>query len=186
MTFWTMLCPNGLVAQLILAHVFSASRQHHEVWGSQFPFLHSLKDVIPPSKACLYGHGNWSLPQAQSQSSMGLSQSFCLKEMIKPDQRLGSISMYKKRLVLESGGTSLAQRQDLENRIDSIQIAGSLLVVMSLPVLLMLRRRGPLGSPLLMCHSAQPTHHSHLQFCRLVCLPIFGSIEKHYFQQVYA
>ena len=38
----------------ILAHVFnSASRQHCELWASQFPFLHSLKDMVPPSEACL-------------------------------------------------------------------------------------------------------------------------------------
>ena len=39
---------------LILVHVFnSVSRQHCEAWASQFPFLHSLRDVIPPSEACL-------------------------------------------------------------------------------------------------------------------------------------
>ena len=49
----------------ILAHVFnSVSRQHLEVWASQFPFLHSLRDVIPPSEACLCGLINWSLAQA--------------------------------------------------------------------------------------------------------------------------
>ena len=38
----------------ILAHVFnSVSRQHCEVWASQFPFLHSPREVIPPSEACL-------------------------------------------------------------------------------------------------------------------------------------
>ena len=43
----------------ILAHLFnSVSRQHQEVWASQFPFLHSLKEVVPPSEACLYGHIN--------------------------------------------------------------------------------------------------------------------------------
>ena len=58
----------------ILAHLFnSVFRQHHEVWASQFPFLHSLKEVIPPSEACLYGCINWSLTQAYS---VGLSQSF--------------------------------------------------------------------------------------------------------------
>ena len=51
----------------------SVSRQHHEVWASQFPFLHSLRDVIPLSEACLYGHINWSLAQAHS---VGLSQCF--------------------------------------------------------------------------------------------------------------
>ena len=58
----------------ILAHLFnSVSRQHREVWASQFPFLHSLKEVVPPSEACLYGCINWSLAQAHS---VGLSQSF--------------------------------------------------------------------------------------------------------------
>ena len=52
----------------------SVSRQCHKVWASQFPFLHSLREVIPPSEACLYGHINWSLAQAQPHSSMGLSQ----------------------------------------------------------------------------------------------------------------
>ena len=34
----------------ILAYLFnSVSRQHCEAWASQFPFLHSLKEVIPPS-----------------------------------------------------------------------------------------------------------------------------------------
>ena len=55
----------------ILAHVYnSASRQCHEVWASQFSFLHSLKDMFPPSETCLYGCINWSLPQAQQQGSM--------------------------------------------------------------------------------------------------------------------
>ena len=58
----------------ILAHLFnSISRQCHEVWASQFPFLNSLKEVIPPSEACLYGHIIWSLAQAHS---VDLSQSF--------------------------------------------------------------------------------------------------------------
>ena len=58
----------------ILAYLFnSVSRQHCEVWASQFPFLHSLREVIPPSEACLYGHINWSLAQT---CSVGLSQSF--------------------------------------------------------------------------------------------------------------
>ena len=58
----------------ILAHLFNfVSRQCCEVWASQFPFLHSLKEVIPPSEACLYGHINWSHAEAHS---VGLSQSF--------------------------------------------------------------------------------------------------------------
>ena len=58
----------------ILAHLFnSVSRQCREVWASQLPFFHSLKEVVPPSEVCLCGHINWSLAQAHS---VGLSQSF--------------------------------------------------------------------------------------------------------------
>ena len=40
----------------ILAYLFnSVSRQDCEVWASQFPFLHSLREVIPPSEACQCG-----------------------------------------------------------------------------------------------------------------------------------
>ena len=70
MTFWTRLGNSAC----ILAHLFnSVSRQHCKIWTSQFPFLHSLKEVIPPSEACLYGCINWSLAQAHS---VGLSQVF--------------------------------------------------------------------------------------------------------------
>ena len=38
----------------LLAHVFnSASRQCHEVQALQFPFLHSIKDMVPPCEAGL-------------------------------------------------------------------------------------------------------------------------------------
>ena len=40
---------------------------------SEFPFLHDLKEIIPPIEACLYGCINWSLVQAHS---VGLSQAF--------------------------------------------------------------------------------------------------------------
>ena len=70
---------DGNVAHILVHFLKSASRQCHEVWASQFPFLHSLKDV-PPSEACLYGHMNWSLGMAQQQSTIGLSQVFPPKE----------------------------------------------------------------------------------------------------------
>ena len=107
----------------ILAHVFnSASRQHYEVWASQFPFLNSLKDVVPPSEACLYDHINWSLTQAQQQSSMGLSQSFPPRRGSKTTPRTGLHFSVQKRSVLESSDASL-----------------------SLSVLLILGRRGAMG-----------------------------------------
>ena len=47
MTFWTVLCLNRLVIQLVFWHISlnSASRQHHEVWASQFPF-HNMLQIL--------------------------------------------------------------------------------------------------------------------------------------------
>ena len=94
MTFWTRLFQNELETQLhILAYLFnSVSRQHCEVWASQFSFLHSLMDVISPSEACLYGHINWSLAQLTI-SLLWVCLSLFL--LARPDQRLGSISQYR-------------------------------------------------------------------------------------------
>ena len=40
----------------ILAYLFiSPSKQCCEVWASQFPFLHNLKDTIPTSDPYFYG-----------------------------------------------------------------------------------------------------------------------------------
>ena len=101
----------------ILAHLFnSVSRQHHNVWASQFPFLHSLKEVIPPSEACLYGHINWSLAQAHS---VGLSQSFPPKRGGKARPRTGFQFTVQKRLMSWSvpgtSGASLPKWPHLES-----------------------------------------------------------------------
>ena len=93
----------------------SVSRQHCEVWASQFPFLHSLRDVIPPSEASLYGHINCSLAQAQQQSSMGLSQSFPSKKGGQIRPQTGVHFMVQKRPVPGSIGPSLAMRPYLES-----------------------------------------------------------------------
>ena len=96
----------------------SVSRQHCEVWASQFPFLHSLREVIPPSEACLYCHINWSLAQAQQQSSMGLSQSFPSKRGGKARPQAGFHFTVQNRYVPGSvpgsSGPSLAKRPHLE------------------------------------------------------------------------
>ena len=93
----------------ILVHLFnSVSRQCWEVWASQFPFLHSHKEVIPPSEACLNGHINWSLAQAYS---VGLSQSFLPKRGDKARPRTGFLFTVQKRPVsgsmLGASGASL-------------------------------------------------------------------------------
>ena len=101
----------------ILAHLFnSVSRQHREVWASQFPFLHSLKEVIPPSEACLYGHINWSLAQAHS---VGLSQSFPPERGGKARPQTGFQFTVQKRpmsgSVLGTSGASLPKWPCLES-----------------------------------------------------------------------
>ena len=98
----------------ILAHLFnSVSRQHCEVWASQFPFLHSL-EVILPSEACLYGHINWLLAQAYS---VGLSQSFPPKRGGKARPQTGFQFTVQKRPMSGSvpgtSGASLPKRQEV-------------------------------------------------------------------------
>ena len=94
----------------------SVSRQHHNVLALQFPFLHSVKDVIPPSEACLYGCISWSLAQAQQQSSLGLSQSFPYKRGGKASPWPGFHFAVQKRPLSGSSGASLAKRPHLDSR----------------------------------------------------------------------
>ena len=102
-------------------HVFnSASRQHCEVWASQFPFFHCLKDVVPPNEVIyIYGHINWSLAQFQQQPTIGLSQSFPPKGGSKARPGTGFHFILQKKPVLESRGAFLAKRPHLESRIET-------------------------------------------------------------------
>ena len=93
--------------------------------------------MVPPSEGCLYGHINWSLVQVQQQSSMGLFQSFLPVRGGKARPSTEFHFIVLKRPVPESSGAFLTKRPHLESRIE---VAGSLLV--SLPVLLMLERKG--------------------------------------------
>ena len=175
----------------ILAHLFnSVSRQCREVWASHFPFLHSLKEVVLPSEACLYGHINWSLTQAYS---VDLSQSFLLRGMARPDHGLGSNSQYRRDLSqgLCQGLVGHLCLRGLTWRVGMrlVLVARSLLVAVSPPVLPSLEKSRAWGLVLLMCQSPQllqPPHHLHLQLFRLVCFSNFLSMEKHYIQQVCA
>ena len=123
--------------------------QCHEVWTSQFPFLHSPKDVIPPSKACLYGHINWSLAQTQQQSSGGLSQSFPSKRGDKARQWTGFHFMVLRRpyqgpcqgLMVHLWLRGLTLRVGMR----PIQVAKSLLLKVSPPLLPILRGREAMG-----------------------------------------
>ena len=83
----------------ILAPVFhSASRQHCEVWASQFPFLQSLKDMVPPSEVCCYGCINLFLVRLSNSPPQACLSLFPLREVAKQGHRLGFISLCKRGL----------------------------------------------------------------------------------------
>ena len=52
--------------------LISASRQHHKVCSSQFPFLHHIKDTVAPREACLYGYITGLWHRQSSKSSLQL------------------------------------------------------------------------------------------------------------------
>ena len=143
--------------------------QHCEVWASQFPFLHSLKDVVPLSEACLYGCINWSLAQAYQQSSIGLSQSL-------PSNRGGKARPWPwfhftvqrrpfKSLVVPPWPRGLTWRVGLR----LIQVVRSLLVVVSTSSA-DARRKGAWGSAFMMCQSSafSSSSSSVIQVCILL------------------
>ena len=111
--------------------------------------LHGLRDVIPPSEICLYGCINWSLAQAQQQSSMGLSPSFPPKRVARPGHRLLSISWCRRDLcqglcqglVVPPGLKGLNWRVGMR----LVQVARSLHVAISPLVLLTLGGKGSVG-----------------------------------------
>ena len=66
--------------------------------------------MVPPIEACPYGHINWSLAQAQQQSSMGLFPSCPSVTGCKAIPKAGFHFSVQKRLVQESSGASVAKR----------------------------------------------------------------------------
>ena len=162
----------------------SASRKHCEVWALQFLFLHSLKDVVPPSEACLYGDINWFLLQAQQQSCIGLSQSFPPKRDGKTKPQTGFHFHVQKRPVLESSDASLAKRPHFESRIESHpggrKSAGGSVSASYADA----RKRGAVevNAPDVSQSTASSSPLS-LVFVDWYPFSFFGSIEKHYFQQ---
>ena len=131
-------------------------------------------DMVTPSEGFLYCHLSWSLAQAHQQCSMGLSQSF--PHMRGGNARPRTVFHFnvQKRPEPESSGASLAKRPHLGNRIEAGQgsrkSTGCSVSVSSVNA----RKKGGCGG------------HPFLLSCRLVCFPIFGSVEELYFQQVCA
>ena len=158
----------------ILAYVFnSVSRQHHEVWASQFPFLNSLRNVIPPSGACLYGHITWSLLQAQQQSSMSLSQSFSCKRGGKTRPLTGFHSQCRRDLC--QGLVVHLWLRGLTCRVAMrlILVARSLLVAVSQPVLPILGGKGSKGVGTPDVSQSSVSSSSSFAVFRLVCFSNF-------------
>ena len=103
----------------ILAHVFeSASRKCLKIWTSQFHFLKRLKDVVPPSEVCLYGHIDQSWHRLNNSLRCAFLSLFPLRQIAKSDKGLGSISMCKRDLY-QSLVVPLAKRPHLESRIEA-------------------------------------------------------------------
>ena len=71
--------------------------------------------MVPPCEACLYGSINWSLAQAQQQSSIGLSQIFLSKRDGKSRSQTEFHFTVQKRPVPGSSCASLAKRHHLES-----------------------------------------------------------------------
>ena len=101
----------------------------------------------------------------------------------RPDHGLGSISLYRRDLCqgLCQGLVGHLWLRGLTWRVGIrlIQVARSLLVAVSPPVVLRLGERRVWGLVFLMCQSPwllQPPHHLHLQLFRLVCFSNFSII----------
>ena len=175
----------------ILAHLFnSVSRQCWEVWASQFPFLHSLKEVVPPSEACLYGCSNWSLAQAHS---VGLSPSFPPKRGGKARPWTGFQFTVQKRPVSGSvpgtSGEPLPKRPHLESgneaHLHGKKSAGGAVPTSSTES----RRKGGHGGQCSWYVVALHLFILILYICNFsgwYAFQISGSMEKHYIQQVCA
>ena len=124
-----------------------ALRQHHGVWDSKYQFLHNFQASASSSKACLYGHTNWKLAQAQQQSFLGMSQAATSLWGGKTRLRVGFQFSVQQWPVAKSTLGILWQKsltETLGQRV--IRVVGSPLVVVHLPVSLTLRRRGTMGN----------------------------------------
>ena len=93
MAFWSGLFQESGTFSMYLTHLFnSVSRQHHEVWTSQFPFPHSLKKGIPPvSMTVLIGLWHRLI-------LLDCLSPFLLKGVARSDYGLGFNSQYRRDL----------------------------------------------------------------------------------------
>ena len=90
-------------------------------YGLQYHFLQSFKDYVTPAEADLYGHINWSLTQAQKQSSLGLSQSSTSMRGGRTRPRVGFQFSVQKRHVGGSSGASITKKPGSDIRTEGHQ-----------------------------------------------------------------
>ena len=106
-----------------------------------------------------------------SKSSMGLSQYFPLRGVVKPGHGLGFISQCKRDLC--QGLVVLAKRPHLESGNEAHpkgkKSASGYVSTSSANT----RRKEDCGGQCFWCVSPQSPHHLHLQFFRLVCFSNF-------------
>ena len=100
--------------------------------------------MIPPSETCLCGHINWSLAQTE-RVFHGIVSVFSHSEGGKTRPQTGFHFTMQMKPVKVSSGASLAKRPHLESGIRIVQVARSLLVAVSPPVLPVLGEKGAVG-----------------------------------------
>ena len=105
----------------VLGHVFnSASRQHCEVWALEFPFLHSLKDIVPSRG----GLPLWPYKLVYDSGSAMVFHGLLLSLFPlwgKGTSKTGFLFNVQKRPVPESSGASLAKRPHFDSSNEAQQ-----------------------------------------------------------------
>ena len=81
----------------ILGYLFNyVPKQEYVILASWFPFLHTIKDTVPPPEAFLYSHINLPLEQAHQQSlNWDCPHLQTLSGLPGPNQRLDSGLIYR-------------------------------------------------------------------------------------------
>ena len=159
----------------------STSRQHYEVWASQYPF--TILRTVPPSETCLYGHINWSLSQAQYHSSLGLSQSSSSGKGGRTRPWTGFQFNVQKWPVPESSGGSMVKKPHSNTRTESHLSGSNSSGSGSSTSFSKSKKKGNQGG----CHSWWDTVINFLHIIFFHCVgwypsPIFRSVQKQYSQ----
>ena len=171
----------GNTAQCLVYLFNYASRQHHEVWDSQFPFFTTLRKlfILVLLVRLVFMVTSPGPDTASATISLGSSQSstFIRSGRAKPKARLRF--NVKKWPVLESDSASFAKQPCLNTWTESYQDAEKSAGGASASSTEFQEEGKPCVMAFLTYYSLQlQLHHLHLLY-RLVHFPIFRSTEKH-------